>query len=354
MNSRISRLSLIAIVSIIVLTIATLLPALANAAALNQAGVRLGRLGTSASSGNDVLVTIKLNTTPTNVGRVKVTFPAGFTVATGTPAPSTSGFPTTPSITALPGTLAATATAGTRDIVVSGVTSASLNNTALYGFIIPSGTVTNPASAGQYNLIVESQTSGGAAIDSQTVPVYIYGAAGNADQVTVNASVAANFSFSLSSNTDTIPQVDSTTIQTSSGINMVVGTNSPLGYTAFVKSANGQLSSVTSPGTPITNGTFDGTADALTAGMTKYTFVPSTGTACSSCSGSLTYNSEYSVSDGTHGGAFNGTNFASFASRTGYTSADTLILRERITVANTITSAADYTDILTVIAAGNF
>lgn len=354
MKSPISRRKFLTIISVLTLSASTLLPAFVNAATLNQAGVRLGRLGISASTGNDVLVTVKFNTTPTSVGKVRLTFPSGFTIATGTPAPAVTGFPSTPSITALPGTLTSVATAGSRDIVVSGITSASLNNSTLYGFVIPSGTVTNPGTAGQYSITVESQTSGGSSIDSTTVSAYIYGAGSNADQVSVNASVAANFSFSLSSNSDTIPQVDSTTIQTSPGISMVVGTNSPLGYTAFVKSSNGQLSSATNPGTPIVTGAFNGSADTLTAGATKYTFVPSTGTACSTCTGSLAYDGEYSVADGTHGGSFNGTSFASFASRNGYTNADTLTLKERISVANTVASASDYADILTIVAAGNF
>ncbi len=135
---------------------------------------------------------------------------------------------------------------------------------------------------------------------------------------------------------------------------MVVGTNSPLGYTAYVKSANSQLTSATQPGTPITTGTFNGTVDTLTAGTTKYTFVPSTGAACSTCSGSITYDGEYNVTAGTEGGSFNGTSFASFVSRSGYTNADTVNLKERITVANTVAAALDYTDTLTIVAAGNF
>lgn len=336
-----------------VLLLSFLMPAVASATQLSQVSVSLGRLGSSASTGNDLLVTFRLNTTPTNVGQIVVTFPAGFTIATGTPAVSTTGFPATPaSITAPPGTLAATATAGSRTIVLTGLTSASLDNTTLYGFKIPAGTITNPASVGQYEITVASQTSGGSPIDLTYAEVYITGS--NQDQIVENASVAPNFNFSLSANTDTVPKVDSSTIQTSSGVTMTVGTNSPLGYTAYVKSANAALTSATSPGTPITTGTFDATPDALAAGTTNYGFVPSTGAACSTCTGSLSYDAEYSIGDGTHAGAFNGTNFASFVSRSGYTNADQVILKVRDTVANTIGYANDYTDTLTIVAAGNY
>lgn len=336
-----------------VLLLSFLMPAVANASQLSQAGVRLGRLGLSASSGNDVLVTFKLNTTPTNVAKITVTFPVGFTVANGTPAVGTSGFPSTPaSITAVPGTLTAVSTAASRTIEVSGLTSASLNNTTLYGFTIPSGIVTNPSSTGEYTMTVESDTAGGSPIDTTFVSTYITGT--NQDQIVESASVAPNFSFNLSANTDTVPKVDSTTIQTSAGVTMTVGTNSPLGYTAYVKSANAALTSATNPTTPISTGTFDATPDALAAGTTNYGFVPSTGAACSTCTGSLAYDAEYAISDGTHAGAFNGSNFASFVSRNGFTNADQIVLKVRDTVANTVGYANDYTDTLTIVAAGNY
>ena len=350
----------ISIIAVLGLLSTLLLPAFAGATNLGQASVRLGRLGNGASSSNDALVTFKLNTTPTSVADIVVTFPAGFTLTAGTPTPVTTGFPATPaSITAPPGTLTSTiVSAGANlggTITVTGLTSASLNNTTLYGFDIPTGYITNPTTAGQYNLSVSSDTSTPTIIDSTQVPVYIYGSSANQDQVTVTASVSPNFNFALSSNTDSIPAVDPTTIQTSTGVNMTVSTNSPLGYTAYVRSANGALVSATSPGTPISTGTFsNSTPNTLTPGTTNYTFVPSTGTACSLCTGSLTYNGGYTISSGTQGGAFNGTNFAAFVSRNGYTNADVVSLKERIAVANTIGYANDYTDTLTIVAAGNF
>ncbi len=351
------KLSLLAVFGLLSTLI---LPAFAGATNLGQAGVRLGRLGNGAATNNDALVTFKLNTTPTSVAEIVVTFPAGFTLTAGTPTPVTTGFPATPaSITAPPGTLTSTITSagaalgGT--ITVSGLTSASLNNTTLYGFDIPTGYISNPTTAGQYNLTVSSDTSTPTVIDSTTVPIYIYGTSANQDQVSVTASVSPNFNFALSSNTDSIPAVDPTTIQTSAGVNMTVSTNSPLGYTAYVKSANGALVSATSPSTPISTGTYSNTTpNTLTAGTTDYTFVPATGTACTICTGVLTYNGGYAVASGNQGGAFNGTNFAAFVSRNGYTNADVVSLKERITVANTIGYANDYTDTLTIVAAGNF
>ena len=343
-----------------VLALASLMPAMANATELTQTSVSLGRLGIGASANNNMLVTFKLNTTPTSVAKISVTFPTGFTLTAGTPTPTTTGFPNTPgSITATPGTLTSVVTSGGAGlggtVVVSGITSASLDGTHLFGFFIPTGSVTNPATAGDYSLTVSSENAGSTPLDTTTASVFIFGTGANQDQVSVNESVSPNFSFSLSANSDTVPKVDSSSIQTSPGVTMTVGTNSPLGYTAYVKSTTASLTSATSPTTPITTGTFDGTPDTVTAGTTDYGFVPSTGTACSSCTGSLTYDPEYAISDGTHSGSFNGANgFASFVSRNGETNADQISLKERVAVATTIGFADDYTDTLTIVAAGNF
>ncbi|HVW23302.1 MAG TPA: hypothetical protein VHB51_02380 [Candidatus Saccharimonadales bacterium] len=336
------------------------MPALAGATSLNQAGLRLGRLLVSAGSGgagdgNDLLVTVKFHTNPTSVAKLKLTFDSNFTLTDGTPTPTTTDFPDTPaSITALPGTLASTVTDSSHTILVTGITSASLDNSTLFGFNIPAGSITNPSSAGQYSIDVESEDSGGAAIDSTTVPVSIVDGSAEYDQVTVNASVAPNFSFSLGANSDTVPTADPSAPQTSSGVNMLISTNSPLGYTAYVRSANGGLLSSSASHT-IATGTFDGSPDSLGNGVTDYTFVPSSGSLCTtSCSGSVAYDGEYNVADGTHGGAFNGTNFASFVARSGYSGGDNFTLKERVRVDATVPYANDYSDILTIVAAGNF
>lgn len=350
------------IAAAMVLVASLLIPVIASAAQLNQSSVRLGRLGISASTGNDMLVTFKLNTTPTSVESIKITFPNDFQIADGTPTPSTTGFPNTPaSIAATPGTLTSVADSGDKTITVSGLSSGSLTSSDLYGFIIPSGTITNPGTQGQYDLLVESLDGGSSVIDSTVNPVYITGSVtNNEDLVNVTASVAPSFTFELSANSDVIPNVDPSTTETSPGITMSVSTNSPLGYTAFVKSANAELRSATSPATPIVNGAFDGTPDEATAGTTKYGFAPTTGNACVICTGSLAYDSEYSAGAGapiasnTGAGAFNGTAFASFVSRLGYTEGDDITLRERISVSNTIGYANDYTDTLTIVAAGNY
>ncbi len=346
-----------ALIVAIALMASFVLPDIASATSLTQAGVRLGRLGISATANNDVLVTFKLNTTPTSVAKIRVAFPVGFTITTGTPTITTTGFPNTPaSIGVPPGTLTAVSTAGTRDIVVSGFTSASLNSTTLYGFVIATGIVQNPASSGQYNATVESQNGSSTLIDSTTTPVSIYGASSNQDQVTVSASVAPTFTFTLSANADTVPQADTSAIQTSAGVTLSVSTNSPLGYTAYVKSTSAALSSATASAT-IPTGTFNASPDVVAAGTSSYTFVPSSGTLCTTGCGAaaVAYDGEYNAIDATHGGSFNSAgNFASFVSRPTYTGGDSFLLKERVAVSTIQPYAKDYTDTLTIVAAGNF
>jgi hypothetical protein len=350
----------------------------AGAATLNQASLRPSRMTASATSVG-YYVTVKFNTTPTSVTAVAICFPStqsdgtgtGYTVTnSSTPTISTANPPATPaSTTPLPtsSSLAATTTttAGTLTtdcpsgqtwsgaIIVSNLNSATLNNTSLYQFTLSGTTgIANPSANAQYNTAIASLSATPAVIDSTTTPNYVANATG--DQVTVTGSVSPNFSFSLSANTDTIPAVDPSTIRTSTGVNMNVATNSPLGYTAYVKSTNAQLQSTLHSGTPITTGTFDATPDTIAAGTTKYGFVPSTGTACSTCTGVPAYDAEYTIADGTHAGSFNSTNFASFVSHAGYTSGDQIILKERDAVSAAIQYSNDYSDVLTIVAAGNF
>lgn len=343
-----------------------LLPDLANAAPLKQAGLEIDRLAASAVPGS-LFVSIKFNTTA-GVSKVALCFATGFTVSAGTPTVSTASLPNTPSTTALPGTLTAASASGTStacptgagSVVVSGV--GAVNNTTLYGFYVTTPNVTNPSSANQYNNYVSSLNGSSTPIDTTTTPTYITSSTG--DQVTVTAAVAPSFSFSLSSTADdfsSTPADPNTTVD-SNGVTMSVGTNSPLGYTAYVKSQNGQLQSSAHPGTPITTGTYNAAADTIThPTSTLYGFIPTTGAPATTATGSLVYDDEYS--DGAGGyitaankaGSFNTTNYASFVSRQGgYTSGDSITLKERVAVNSAIQASNDYSDVLTIVAAGNF
>jgi hypothetical protein len=342
-----------------VLVLSFLLPSIANAQ-LTQAGVRLGRLGISASTNNDAYVTFSLKTTPTSVAKIILTVPSGFTVTTNASIAVTTANNTTstPAATTFPGTLTASSTgagANAGGTITVSTTSTTLAAGTLYDFDIPTGVIANPSTAGQYNFTVASANSSGTPIDTTVVATYIYGTSPNQDQVVVNASVAPSFTFQLSGNTDTIPTASQTATYTSPGVNMTVSTNSPLGYTAYVSSANAKLISATQPTTPIPTGAYDGVPSNATPGTNEYGFVPATVAPGSTAAGSLTYNGEYTISNGTQAGDFNTAgNFAPFEERNGYTSGDIVSLKERVSVGPTIGPATDYTDTLTIVAAGNY
>ncbi|MDB5169137.1 MAG: hypothetical protein JWO41_493 [Candidatus Saccharibacteria bacterium] len=353
-----------ALIFAVALVAVLFLPDVASAVPqLNQAGLRFGRLGISAATNNDLLVTVKLRTTPTSVRKVKITFPSGFNITTAGLAvaatPSTI-FPSTPAITGLPGTLSIAGTTNGSNLggtITVTTTSTTLDSSTLYGFIIASGNITNPSSAGQYLLSVDSQDATPTTIDSTPVATYIYGASANQDQVTVTASVAPLFTFTLSGNNDIVPQADKNTVVTSPGVTLTIATNAPLGYTAYVKSANAALDSANTSGT-IPTGTFNGSPDSVVAGTSSYTFVPSSGTVCvGGCNGSsvITYDGEYNGITGASGGSFNAAgSFASFVSRNGFTGTDNFSLKERVAVSAVQAAATDYTDTLTIVAAGNY
>jgi hypothetical protein len=358
------------LVPALVLVLNMLAPQLVGATptpSFNQASIVLGRLGAGAGgvgSGNTVLVLFKLRTAATSVTSLTLTFPSGFNVPTATATASTTGFPNA-TITAAPGSpLTATATtAGTNlggTIVVTGFTSASFNTTSLFGFILPETMVTNPTTgAAQYILTLTSKASS-TVEDNDNLATYIT-TGSTSDQVTVNASVAPYFSFSLGGNADTIPAIDKSSVQTSPGVSMTVSTNAPLGYTAYVKSANGGLRSANASYL-IPTGTYNTTPDTITAGTSEYAFVPTSSALCVGGCGAATpvFDGEYagltagSVTSPSTAGSFNSTSFSSFVSRASYTASDTYLLQERLAVSGSVPYATDYTDTLTVVAAGNF
>jgi hypothetical protein len=345
------------LVPVLLLVFSLLAPAFVNAAQLSQAAVRLDRLGISDTGGMGV--SFKLPNSVGAGGKIQVCFPPAFTITAGALTASTATLPNTPAVTPMPATLTATGAAsggacggGTITITSSG----TMSTGTLYGVAVTGTPIQNPSSGGtSYSLTVTSQNSGGTNFDSTTLTEFITSTS-TGDQVGVTASVAATFSFNLGATADTITGIDDTAIKTSGGVIMTVSTNAPLGYTAYVRSSGGNLHSPTSGGT-IPTGTFDGTPDALTAGgaTSEYGFVPTNSLVCNtSCGGTLTYDPEYNIVDGSHAGAFNTTNFASFVSRSGYTVSDAIKLQERVAINKSIPPASDYGDTLTIVAAGNF
>jgi hypothetical protein len=249
---------------------------------------------------------------------------------------------------ALPGTL--TAVGSGTSIVVSGVTDLTVGTT--YVFNIPiSGTgiaVTTPAS-GSASDILMTLDSGNSTVDTTTVTSrYI-----NSDQVLITANVPPTFTFTLSGNTDAFTtNLSSGSVSTTNGISISVATNAAKGWTAWLKSLNTSLSSVTTGENIGTSGTINAAAETCVVATDCYVLDVGV-TSGTGGAGSATADTEYGGNGTTTGGTFSST-FQPIASRPSKTNGDTVWLKAHATMIATKAAGSDYTDTWTIVGAGNF
>lgn len=309
--------------------------------------MRLDRMGASAALSGTVCAKISVANTAQTEDRVVVTFPTGFTVNSTVgnfsinTAPNSS-WPTTGTTAPWPGM-------GTTAMAISGtavtMVSSDLASTApWYCFNFTGASSTNTATPGD-NLTgtVTTKTTGGTVVnDTATYATSIVGA--NNDTITVTATVTPNFSFLLSGTADTFTANLSTTTASTSGKTLTVATNASNGWTAWVKSANAALNSAAASATIATAGTINGTPTDL-ASIEGYVLDVNTGT------GTPTIAGEYDGTNTTSGGTLS-TSFQQIASGAAPTATDTVTLIERAKILATQKAANDYTDTLTVVAAG--
>lgn len=324
------------------------------AGTLTTTYVKLNRMKTGV--GSDIRVVFKTSAaTQTSVSQLRITM-TGFTVNTTQTASSASCVLSgtnggVSGATALPGTLSATGNNGTKDILITGITSASMASSTTYCVDLTSSTaVTNP-SAGNYTAPVQTETSGAVAVDNTTVGMSVI----SDDQIVVSATVPPSFTLSLSANTDSLGTINPGTRSLSSGVTATITTNASQGWIAWVKDLNqGLKSAAASNYTIATSGTVDGTPTAIAANADGYV-LDVIKTTDAAGGGTVTIAGEYdgSGSPTTTGGTLSGT-LQPIATANGTANGDVLTLKEIAAVAATTPAANDYTDTLTVIAAGNF
>jgi len=194
---------------------------------------------------------------------------------------------------------------------------------------------------------VETQTGASATIDKSAVSFSTV----TSDTISVTGSVNPTFSFSLPTNTDNFSTALSNGSTTAtSGSTATIMTNARNGWTAWVKSANAALHSASPGATDITTvgsyPTISTLSTSTTGYLLKVTTTNGTGGAAAPAAG-------YTASGSDDGGALS-TSFQLAAAGTSATGGDTVTLTERARVATNQPPAADYTDTLTVIAAGQF
>lgn len=316
-----------------------------DAAGLTQAYVRLDRLTASTTTGGMVCAkstTVAVETT------VKVTFPTGF-VTVDTPANWTVTTTNIPAdATAWIGIGTASATSG-QDVTFP---SGDMVVGTLYCFnFTGTNTLTNAGAGNNLVGTLTTQLAGPTTIDSSDFALSTI----TNDQIVVSATVPATFSFTLSGNTDSIGTL-STTTASSSGRTVTIATNAAAGWVAWVKSANAALNSTSTGASIATAGTVNNAPSDL-ASLTGYVLdvdiTTDSGTGTGTVSQSSDYGAEYNGTNTTSGGTLS-TIFQPIAASNGTTDGDVLTLIERAKISAVQAAANDYTDTLTVVAAGRF
>ena len=318
----------------------------AQAAQLTETFVRINRM--TASTGTGGTVCLKVATTGSTDATVKVTFPTGFTVdSTATNwTVNTSNLPAGAS--AMPGVNTANLVSG-QDVTFP-ITDIS-SGTTLYCFnFASSNTLTNASAGNDYTGIVTVQASGPTEIDSGN---YALSTISN-DQVVVTATVPATFSMTLGTNTQALGTLSTGSVTSGSGVAVTIATNAGNGWLGWVLSANQSLDSATTGDTIATTGTVDDTPSTLSSGTEGYVLdADLTTDSASGGSGTVTIDAEYNGTDTSSGGALSAT-FTEFATADGPTDGDIITLIPRAAISGLTQAATDYTDTLTIVAAGHF
>ncbi len=313
-----------------------------GAASLSQVEVRFDRMKISTATTGTVCAK------PATVGTettVKVTYPTGYTLgAFGTFTVNTTNLAWPSGGAAWPGINTATTVSG-QDVTFP---SGDLTVGTLYCFNwISSTAVTVKSSATNSNAgSVTTQATGPSTIDTAEYST----ASISDDQITVTASVASTFSFAISANTDALGALSTGAVSTSpTPRTATVNTNAKNGWQAWAKDSNTGLNSAAS-GTTIAS-TTPGTNSTLVAGTEGY----NTGITSSQTGGTGTISvAAPFVGTGAGQGGGLDTSLRTLATSNGTANNAVLTIKNNAAISATTAAASDYTDIITIIAAGLF
>ncbi len=320
----------------------------AEAANFTEVYIRLDRLSDSTTTGGMVCAR------PATVGTeadVQITFP---TVAGTDFTVNTTASNWTVTTTNLPnGTTAwvsiATATGVSGKTVTFPSGDLVVGTTYCFNFS-GTNTLTTGAAGNNQTGTVTTRTGAAATIDSSGYALSVI----SDDQVVVTATVPSTFSFALSANADSIGTL-STTTASSTGVTATMTTNAAGGWVAWVKSLNAGLASASAGTSIATAGSVDNTPSDLasTTGYVLDVNVTTDGGGTGTITQASNWGAEYNGTNTTSGGTLS-TTFQPIAASDGTTDGDVLTLIERAKIVATQAAATDYTDTLTVVAAGRF
>lgn len=343
-----NRNSLVSLAFYLALIISLLYPFFApkmSGATVTEAFVRFDRLATGAAISGTACMETDTVGTETNV---VIDFPSDWTISqtAGDWTVTTTNLPVRPSTggtaTAWPGINTATTVNGV-SVVFAG-SDLTVDTWYCFNFTGASSTV-GPAGNDKTGTL---KTQGGAPyVDTVEYATSVVSA--SADQITVTASVSAQMTFSLDSNSVALGTLSSSSeTYDATGITQEVITNARNGWVSWVRSANAGLDSATASDS-IDSGSYTSGVGNITdlASVAGYVLdvVPSTG--------APTIATEYD-GDGNSSGGNLDTNFRQTARGSVPTASDEVTLHVAARASATNAAADDYTDILTVSAAGSF
>lgn len=326
----------------------------AQGATFGATYVRLDRMAASTATTGLVCATTPGTDTGTE-GKVAVTFPTGFTVS-GTAtnwAVATTNIPN--GTTAWPSIAQPSG-----DGEISGQTvkfgSGDLSTSTTYCFRWTNTAALTTSSAGDSKTgTVATLTSADGALDSDTYAVSV-----RDDQIGVSASVSQTFTFSTGSDiTFTSTPLAVGTVNYGSST-VAISTNGANGWIAWAQSANAALSSAATSATIATTGSVDNSTSDLTGATYGYlldVLLTIDGAGTGTMSQAANFGQEYdggdTCSSSTTGGTLT-TTLQPIAASNGTTDGDTLTLCTLARINAAQTAASDYSDTLTVVAAGRF
>ncbi len=316
----------------------------AHAAQLTEAFVRLDRLKASTTTGGTICA--KMTTTAGTDAKLKVTFPTGFTVNSTASnwTVTTTNLPM--GATAMPGI---TTASGVASQVVTFPVSDISSSSTLYCFnFSATSTLTNPTAGNDKTGSISITTSGDAEIDGGNYALSII----SDDQVAVTATVPATFSLALGTNTQALGTLSTGSISSGSGVSVTVSTNAANGWIGWVKSANAGLNSTVTGDQIGATGTVNDSPSTLVAGTEGYVLDADL-TTDGTNGGTVTIDAEYLGADTSSGGTPS-TSFQEFVTADGPASGDVITVIPRAAISGLNQAASDYSDTLTIVAAGNF
>ncbi len=323
----------------VVLSVSILFPALfliinPAKAATTTAYMRLDRLSTGA----DISGTICEETgTSGTEAKIVITFPTGWTIS-NTAADWTTDTSNLPSGATPWVTIGTPATTAAGQVVT--FSSGDLSTATLYCFNFTGANSTLGAAGTDKTGSFVTQTGANAPIDTTNFAQTVTSSGG--DQVSVTATVPATFSFSLSGSTIALGTL-STSAVTSGNVVATVSTNARNGWLAWLKHTG--LTSTTASSTITTPGAYPTVSDlSSTTGLVVDV---------DATTGAPTIDAGFDGTNITSGGNPS-TTFDQIASNSAPVSGNQITINARAKVAGTQPAATDYTDTLTITAAGNF